>query len=125
MGTSRLQEVPLALARRQIRSRSPRATATAIERDFSMASQMLSPRRSTLDAVYIEILMYLNLNLDLIPNFTPTIHAKEAHRYLPARLQGIDDLDRSIFPSAEEIRRDSRQEVEAEGEEAEVEDEGE
>ena len=41
--------------------------ASAIERDFSLAGQMLSPRRSQLDATYVEIMLYLNLNLDVIP----------------------------------------------------------
>ncbi|CAN0013010.1 unnamed protein product, partial [Sphacelaria rigidula] len=49
------------------------ATAAAIERDFSSAGHMLTPQRSRLDAVYDEILMYLNLNYDSIPNYIPEI----------------------------------------------------
>ena len=74
----------------------------AIERDFSLVGQMLSPRRSRLDAVYVEIVMYLNLNLDLVPNHVPKISMKDAFKHLPARLTEIDDLDDSIVPSLTE-----------------------
>lgn len=89
------------------------ATAVAIERDFSMVGQMLSPRRSRLDAVYAEILMYLNVNLDHIPTYIPEIRTKEAHHHLPTRLKGIDELDKSVTPSAEEIEGDAAEGGEA------------
>ena len=63
---------------------------------------MISPRCSRLDAAYVEILMYLNLNFDLVPNHVPEIAIKDAFRHLPARLTGIDDLDDSVVLSLTE-----------------------
>ena len=77
-------------------------TASAIERDFSLAGQMLSPRRSRLDATYVEIMLYLNLNLDVIPKYIPEIQVKDAFRHLPARLSAIDSLDQSIVDNEED-----------------------
>ncbi|CAM9491299.1 unnamed protein product, partial [Sphacelaria rigidula] len=54
---------------------------------------MLSPQRSRLDAVYVEILMYLNLNYEKIPTHIPEIPQTQVLRYSPARLAELDDLD--------------------------------
>ena len=60
---------------------------------------MLSPRRSRLDATCVEIMLYLNLNLnlDVIPKYIPEKQVQDAFRHLPARLSAIDSLDRSLF----------------------------
>ena len=57
---------------------------------------MLSPRRSRLDAAYVEIMLYLNFNLDAIPNYIPEVQVTDAFRDLPARLSATDALDQSI-----------------------------
>lgn len=79
-------------------------TGAVIEREFGLASKILSPRRSRLDAAYVEILMYLNLNLDHIPGHIPKLPVKEAFRNLPSGVAGIDDLDESVVPSLTEMR---------------------
>lgn len=90
------------------------ASAAGIERDFSMAGQMLSPRRSRLDAVYAEVLMYLNLNFDDIPDFIPGFKAKyDDSMHLPQRVSGIDDMDTSVTPTAEELARDEAEKMRA------------
>ena len=78
------------------------AKAAAIERDFSSAGYMLSPNRSRLDAVYAEILMYLNLNYDSIPNFIPEISPMQVFKHLPKRLAELDELDVSIIAGLED-----------------------
>ena len=78
------------------------ATAAAIERDFSSAGHMLSPTRSRLDAVYAEMLMYLNLNFDSIPNYIPEISPLQVFKHLPKRLAELDLLDESIIAGIED-----------------------
>ena len=73
----------------------------AIERDFSLASQMLSPRHSRLEAAYVEIFMCLVSTWTSSPT-VPEIPIKDVFRHLPGRLTGIDDLDNSVFPSLAE-----------------------
>ena len=63
---------------------------------------MLSPRRSRLDATYVKIMLYLNLNLDVIPKYIPGIQVKDAFRHLPAWLSAIDSLDQSIVDNEED-----------------------
>jgi len=63
---------------------------------------MLSPRRSRLDATYVEIMLYLNLNLDVIPKYIPEIQVKDAFRHLPARLSANDSLDQSIVDNEDQ-----------------------
>ena len=78
------------------------ATAAAIERDFSSAGHMLSPTRSRLDAVYAEILMYLNLNFDSIPYYIPEILPMQVFKHLPKRLTKLVLLDVSIVTGLED-----------------------
>ena len=47
-------------------------------------------------------LVYLNLNLDVIPKYTPEIQVKDAFRHLLARLSSIDSLDQSIVDNEED-----------------------
>ena len=47
-------------------------------------------------------LVYLNLNLDVIPKYIPGIQVKDAFRHLPARLSAIDSLDQSIVDNEED-----------------------
>ena len=62
---------------------------------------MLSPTRSRLDAVYAEMLMYLNLNFDSIPNYIPEISPLQVFKHLPKRLAELDLLDASIIAGLE------------------------
>ena len=57
-------------------------------------------KRSRLDATYVEIMLYLNL--DVIPQYIPEIQVKDAFRHLPARLSAIDSLDQSIVDNEED-----------------------
>ena len=47
-------------------------------------------------------LVYLDLNLDVIPKYIPEIQVKDAFRHLPARLSAIDSLDQSIVDNEED-----------------------
>jgi len=41
--------------------------AAALERDFSIASNLLTVHRARLDPVYVEMNMILHMNIDKIP----------------------------------------------------------
>ena len=47
-------------------------------------------------------MLYLNLNLDVIPQYIPEIQVKDAFRHLPARLSAIDSLDQTIVDNEED-----------------------
>ena len=47
-------------------------------------------------------LVYLNLNLDVIPKYIPDIQVKDAFRHLPARLSAIGSLDQSTVDNEED-----------------------
>lgn len=83
-------------------------TVAPIEADFSMAGQILTSRRSRQDAAYAEVVLYLNLNLDQIPNLIPEIDPRDASEHLPARPAVIDSLDRSIVSSDDEAEEGPR-----------------
>lgn len=80
-----------------------------IKRDFSLAGQMLSPRRWRLDATYVEIMLYLylDLNLDIIPKFIPEIYVEDTIRHFDSLDHSmVDNEDQSLFcdgPGNEEV----------------------
>lgn len=63
---------------------------------------MFSPRRSRLVATYVEIILYPNLNLDVIPKYIPEVQVKDALRHLPARLSAIGFLGQSSMNNEED-----------------------
>ena len=50
----------------------------------------------------MEIMLYFNLNLDVIPQYIREIQIKDAFRHLPARLSVIDSLDQSIVDNEDQ-----------------------
>ena len=55
-----------------------------LERDFSDAGRMMTSSRSTTDAKYVEMILFLHGNLDLIPENIPELDGTQSH--LPGRL---------------------------------------
>ena len=66
------------------------STAAQIERDFGSAGQLLSSRRSRLDGMYAEMMLFLHLNFKEIPQQIPAIKAASLHEYFPARFTGAN-----------------------------------
>lgn len=52
--------------------------------------------------MYVEITLYLILNLDVTPEYIPEVQAKNIFRQLPARLSALDSLDQSIVDNEED-----------------------
>lgn len=67
------------------------ASAAHVERDLSGASQLLSGRRSRLDAHWVEMLLFLHTNFDRIPAFIPEVPRAKALDCFPKRFQGLDE----------------------------------
>ena len=60
------------------------ASAAVLERDFSDAGRMMTSPRSTTDAKYVEMILFLHGNLDLIPEDILELDGTRSH--LPGRL---------------------------------------
>ena len=59
------------------------ASAAVLERDFSDAGRMMTSSRSTMDSKYVEMILFLHGNLDLIPQDTPKLSAAAAQDKIP------------------------------------------
>ncbi|CAN0016946.1 unnamed protein product [Scytosiphon promiscuus] len=76
------------------------ASAAVLERDFSDAGRMMTSSRSTMDSKFVDMILFLHGNLDLIPQDIPKL-AKDgrggAIEKIPWRLSnpiaGLDELD--------------------------------
>ncbi|CAM9698502.1 unnamed protein product, partial [Ectocarpus sp. 12 AP-2014] len=65
------------------------ASAAVLERDFSDAGRMMTSSGSTTDAKYVEMILFLHGNLDLIPEDIPelpTDGVNSAQNKIPGRL---------------------------------------
>ena len=65
------------------------ASAAVLERDFSDAGRMMTSSRSTTDAKYVEMILFLHGNLDLIPEDIPELSTdgnNSAENKIPWRL---------------------------------------
>lgn len=67
------------------------ASAARIARDFSGVEQLLRGRRSRLDTYWVEMLMFLHLNFDIIPPYIPSIPSKEIRTFLPMWFNEADE----------------------------------
>ena len=77
------------------------ASSGRIEREFSSAGQLLSSTRSTMDAAWVEMILFLHGNKDLIPRDVPELTSDEARLKIPNRMQSnIPELESEIgdFP---------------------------
>lgn len=83
--------------------------SAALERDFSVAGNIVTARRSMLDSAYVEMLLFLNLNQDYIPSFdlVPILKPTEVSRYIPRRLRDKADLEKfkklDVFDQSDDI----------------------
>ena len=66
------------------------ASAAQIERDFGGAGQLLSSRRSRLDCMYVEMLLFLHLNFDQMPQDVPAIRSDALNTFFPKRFTGTN-----------------------------------
>ena len=65
------------------------ASAAVLERDFSDAGRMMMSSRSTTDAKYVEMILFLHGNVDLIPEDIPELPTDgddSAQSKIPGRL---------------------------------------
>lgn len=65
------------------------ASAAVLERDFSDAGRMMTSSRSTTDAKYVEMVLFLHGNVDLIPEDIPKLPTDgpdSAQTKVPGRL---------------------------------------
>ena len=69
-------------------------SAAILERDFSIASNLLTVRRSQLDHAYVEMTMFLRMNMDLIPPLSqiPSLGEK-ASDAIPRRLSSKEHFE--------------------------------
>jgi hypothetical protein len=70
--------------------------AAALERDFSIASNVLTVHRAQLDPAYVEMTMLLHMNMDKIPPLSqiPELSKKEGEDAVPRRLRNKEDLEK-------------------------------
>ena len=70
--------------------------------DFSDAGRMMTSSRSTMDSKYVEMILFLHGNLDLIPQDIPKLSAAAAQDKIPGRLvnpvEGLEQLDGAFAP---------------------------
>lgn len=66
--------------------------AAQVERDFSACGNLLGLRRSRVDTYWVEMIMFLKANYDLIPESTsiPMIATSDIRSCIPARFRGED-----------------------------------
>ena len=78
------------------------ASAAVLERDFSDAGRMMTSSRSTMDSKYVEMILFLHGNLDLMPQDIPKLSEAVARTKIPGRLvnpvEGREQLDGAFAP---------------------------
>ena len=78
------------------------ASAAVLGRDFSAAGRMMTSSRSTTDSKYVEMILFLHGNLDLIPQDIPRLTEAGARSKIPGRVvdpvEGLKELDGAFAP---------------------------
>ncbi|CAM9895380.1 unnamed protein product [Scytosiphon promiscuus] len=78
------------------------ASAAVLERDLSDAGRMMTSSRSTMDTKYVEMILFLHGNLDLMPAEIPALTEAGARNEIPGRLvdpvAGLEQLDGAFGP---------------------------
>ncbi|CAB1100899.1 unnamed protein product [Ectocarpus sp. CCAP 1310/34] len=78
------------------------ASAAVLEHDFSNAGRMMTSSRSTMDSKYVEMILFLHGNLDLIPEDITKLTEAVARTKIPGRLanpvEGLEQLDGAFAP---------------------------
>jgi hypothetical protein len=92
--------------------------AASLERDFSIASNVLTVHRAQLDQAFVEMTMLLHMNIDRIPPLSDIreLTATEATESMPRRLQNTDDFQRFVRLD-ESVAKEGEKEDDAEAEE--------
>jgi hypothetical protein len=89
--------------------------AAALERDFSIASNVLTVHRAQLDPAYVVMTMLLHMNMDKIPPLSqiPELSKKEGEDAVPRRLRNKEDLEKfqDLDVSEQTARRAMREEI--------------
>ena len=62
-------------------------SSAVLERDFSVVSNLLTAKRSTLDPYWVEMTMLLHCNIGEFPSFIPTLSKDEVVKKLPKRFK--------------------------------------
>ena len=60
-------------------------SSAVLERDFSVVSNLLTAKRSTLDPYWVEMTMLLHCNQECIPQFIPKLTKEQVKKRLPKR----------------------------------------
>ena len=63
---------------------------SVLEDDFSTLANLVTRRRSRLDAGFIEMILFCKLNHNLIPNTIPEISRETVNDHVPIRLRDPD-----------------------------------
>lgn len=68
------------------------ASAAVLERDFSVAGQVISRKRGSLDPANVEMLLFLRGAYDFVPKEIPELSSEEVQKAIPDRLTDPDKL---------------------------------
>ena len=95
--------------------------AASLERDFSIASNVLTVHRSQLDQAFVEMTMLLHMNLDKIPPLSdiPKLSTAEGKAAMPPRLRNKEDFKKFLALDREE-GTDEEEEKEEEEDDAQA-----
>lgn len=63
------------------------ASAAVLERDFSAAGRMMTSSKSSTDTAWVEMILFLHGNKDLIPDEVPVLTPEQALDVIPGRLR--------------------------------------
>ena len=65
------------------------ASAASIERDFSRSGILITGRRSSIEATFLEMILFLAANYELIPPTVPAIRRADINSYVPKCLSDL------------------------------------
>ena len=69
------------------------ASAASIERDFSRSGILITGRRSSIEATFLEMILFLAANYELIPPTIPAICRADINSYVPKRPSELRSFD--------------------------------
>ena len=96
--------------------------AAGLERDFSVAGSIVTSKRSSLDGAWVEMVLFLYLNRDLIPAFQliAEIDEKKIDNYIPLRLRDQSEMAKFIQMDQDAVALRDQQRAAVQEEEEEV-----
>lgn len=84
-------------------------SAAAIERDFSVAGDMVGRKRGSLKSALVEMMLYLHMNIDDVPSLETVVHLGDhvlLQTIIPDRFKGQEYKDAQKLSSAQDIGDD-------------------